>query len=134
MIKNIFFLHRFHFNRSYYKTDDFQYFKDRGYNVKYLDLVGLLKASNLEDTCPEDLKADVIYINTKSEFRSFLQENKENSMLLTCVGFQVNSAWFYRILSKSGIPYVFLDVNFFPKLSYKNKVRSISTRIKRFFE
>ena len=134
MVKNIFFIHRFHFNRSYYKSDDFDCLKEKGYNVKYLDLVSLLKSSSLEDTCPPDLKKDVIYIKSKSEFRNFLIANKQDSILATCVGLQVNSAWFYRIISKSEIPYVFLDVNFFPKLSSKNKIKSISTRIKRYFE
>ena len=134
MVKNIFFIHRFHFNQSYYDSDDFQYFKEKGYNVKYLDLVKMLKSSKLEDTCPPKLKEDVIYINTKSEFKNFLIEHKYNSLLLTCVGLQVNSAWFYRIISKTGMPYVFLDVNFFPKLNSRNKIKSLSTRIKRYFE
>lgn len=134
MIKNIFFIHRFHFNQCYYKSDDFDRLKEKGYRVKYVDLVAMLKSSNLEDTCPSNLKKDVIYIKTKTEFRHFLQENKEDSVLATCVGLQVNSAWFYRIISQADIPYVFLDVNFFPKLSSKNKVKSVSTRIARFFE
>jgi len=134
VIKNIFFIHRFHFNKSYYNSDDFECLKEKGYNVKYLDLVSMLKSSKLEDTCPLDLKKDVIYIKSKSEFRSFLIANRENSILLTCVGLQVNTAWFYRIISTSEIPYALLDVNFLPKLSSKNKIKSISTRINRCFE
>jgi len=134
MIKNIYFIHRFHFNKSYYENDDFQILKDMGYNVKYIDMVSLLKSSKLEDTCPLDLKKDVIYLNTKIEFNQFLLDNKHNSIIATCVGLQNNSAWFYRIISKSDVPYIFLDVNFFPKLNSKNKIKSASTQIKRYLE
>lgn len=134
MIKNIYFIHRFHFNKSYYENDNFQELKDKGYRVKYIDIVGLLKSSKLEDTCPENLKEDVIYINTKKEFKQFLLENRHNSILATCVGLQVNSAWFFRSISQSNIPYIFLDVNFFPQLKSSNKIKSVSTKIKRLFE
>ncbi|WP_461634103.1 hypothetical protein [Labilibaculum euxinus] len=134
MVKNIFFIHRFHFNKSYYENDDFQILKDKGYNVKYIDMVGLLKSSKLEDTCPTELKKDIIYINTKLEFKQFLLKNKHDSIIATCVGLQNNSAWFYRIISKAGVPYIFLDVNFFPKLSSQSKIKSASTQIKRYFE
>jgi hypothetical protein len=134
MIKNIFFIHRFHFNKCYYNSDNFDRLKAKGYNVKYIDLVGLLKSSKIEDTCPSDLKEEVIYIKTKAEFCDFLAKYREDSILATCVGLQVNSAWFYRIISQADIPYVFLDVNFFPKLSSKNRMKSVSTRIVRYFE
>ncbi len=134
MIKNIYFIHRFHFNKSYYENDDFELLKKKGYNVKYIDMVCLLKSSKLEDTCPSELKKDVIYINTKSEFKQFLLDNKHNSIIATCIGFQNNSAWFYRIISKADITYIFLDVNFFPKLSSKSKIKSASTKMKRYFE
>tara|TARA_R110001583_G_scaffold16041_5_gene65156 strand:- start:18888 stop:20063 length:1176 start_codon:yes stop_codon:yes gene_type:complete len=134
MIKNIYFIHRFHFNKSYYENDDFQELKNNGYRVKYIDIVGLLKSSKLEDTCPEDLKKDVIYINTKKEFKQFLSDNKHNSVLATCVGLQINSAWFYRIISQSKIPYIFLDVNFFPQLKSSNRIKNVSTKVKRLFE
>jgi hypothetical protein len=40
---NIYFIHRFPLNRDTFIKDEFPYFSEKGYNIKYLDISSILK-------------------------------------------------------------------------------------------
>lgn len=135
MITSIYFVHRFHFNKQYYIQDNFEALKKAGYEVKYIDITAIIKSKYLEDTCPENLKNEVIYFHRPKDFRSFLKQHRNSCMIISDIGFQSNSAWYFRLLSKYNIPYCSTDSKF-PVIRKQTKIiqakHSIQLIIKRF--
>lgn len=128
MITSIYFIHRFHFNKQYYIQDQFELFKRKGFDVKYIDIVSIIKSKHLEDTCPDSLKDNVIYFDRIRNFRSFFKEQKGTCIVISDIGFQGNSAWFFRILSKYNIPYCSTDSGF-SKVKEKAVVTTVKNQV-----
>lgn len=110
-MKNIFFIHRFPFNKEIYIQNEFEFFKKKGYNVKYLEISSLLKKTKFELYYPEEIADDVIPFNTKKEFNQFINSHSRNSIVILEVSFISNSAWMYRAIFKAGIPYLIFDLS-----------------------
>jgi hypothetical protein len=106
---NIFFIHRFPFNKEAFIRDEFNYFLKQGHTVKYLDIASLLKKRKLVDSCPQELKKHVVYFTSKREFAKFLLVNNENTLVVTDVGLLANSAWMYIAIFRSKISYLLFE-------------------------
>lgn len=121
---NIFFIHRFPFNKEAFIRDEFEYFISQGFNVKYLDISHLLKKKKLETTCTESLKRHVITFLKQKDFNEFLMDNKVNSLVVTDIGLLSNSAWMFLAIFKSGIEYVLFENTVLPKIKIKKAIGS----------
>ncbi|MGQ1785587.1 MULTISPECIES: hypothetical protein [unclassified Saccharicrinis] len=116
-MKNLFYIHRFPFNKEAFIRDEFQYFISKGYRVKYLDISNLLKKKELGAACPDSLKEHVIPFDSKKEFRNFLYENRTGSVIITDVGLLANSAWMYVAIFKARIPYILFENSVLPRIN-----------------
>lgn len=120
-MNNIFFVHRFPFSREAFIRDEFKYFIDKGFNVKYLDISNLLKKKNIGVKYPDTLKQHIIQFQGKREFGLFLRDQKEGSVIVTDVGLLSNSAWMYVAIFKAKLPYILFEHSVLPRLSTNGK-------------
>lgn len=120
-MKNLFFIHRFPFNKEAYIRDEFEFLLEQGFNVKYLDISSLLKKRALETSCPKSIEHCVISFSSKKAFRQFILLNSSNSLLITDVGLLANSAWMFLSVFKAKLPYVLFENAVLPNLASKNK-------------
>lgn len=131
MVKNIFYIHRFPFNREAYIRDEFDFLLSEGYNVKYLDISHLLKKKQFVTNYREDLKQHILYFSTQKEFNSFIGEKKDRSVIITDVGLLANSAWMYLPIFKNRIPYILFENSVLPKIKSTTKSEVASSGLKR---
>ncbi|SMO58119.1 hypothetical protein SAMN06265379_10386 [Saccharicrinis carchari] len=120
-MRNIFFIHRFPFSKEAFIRDEFEYFIDKGYNVKYLDISNLLKKKNIGVKYPETLQEHIIPFESKKEFGNFLMDNKEGSVIVTDVGLLSNSAWMYVAVFKAKLPYILFEHSVLPRIRTTGK-------------
>ncbi len=120
-MRNIFYIHRFPFNKEAYIRDEFEYLIEQGFNVKYIEISHLLKKTKFDNPCPDELKEHVIDIASKKAFYQFLLEDKKNSIIITDVGLLANSAWMYIGIFKANIPYVLFENSVLPKIKTEHK-------------
>ncbi|MCW3785158.1 hypothetical protein [Plebeiibacterium sediminum] len=117
---NLYFIHRFPFTKEAYIRDEFDYFLKLGYNVKYLDVSQFLKKKKLILSYAQDLEKHVISFKSKQDFKNFIHKNKKNSLIISDVGFRLNSAWLYINIFKNNIPYVLFENAVLPKVDHKS--------------
>ncbi len=131
---NIFFIHRFPFNKEAYIRDEFEFLEKQGYNVKYLDIANLLKKKKFEQTCPGYLLKYVIALNAKKEYTEFLKKNSKNTLIVTDVGLLSNSAWMYIPIFKLKIPFVLFENTSLPSIPTKKSLEDRKRGIIKFFK
>ncbi len=129
-MKNLFFIHRFPFNKEIYIQNEFDFFKKQGYNVKYLDISSLLKKTNFELHYPKEIADDVILFQTKKEFTQFIAKHKKHTLIISEVSFIANSAWMYKAIFKADIPYLIFDLSSVIAKFKIKKRKSISEKLK----
>ena len=120
-MKNLFYIHRFPFNKEAFNRDEFAYFISEGYHVKYLDISTLLKKKDLGVKSPESLKDYIIPFDSKKSFKNFLLEHKDDSVIITDVGLLANSAWMYVAIFNAKLPYVLFENSVLPKIKNASK-------------
>lgn len=124
LMKNLFFIHRFPFNKEAYIRDEFDYLISKNFNVKYLDISSLLKKKRMEISSPDSLQQYIIPFASRKEFAKFLYENSKDTLIITDVGLLTNSAWMYLAIFKARLPYMLFENSVFPKMKQgKNKVK-----------
>jgi hypothetical protein len=116
---NIFFIHRFPFNKDAFIRDEFDYFISKGYNVMYLDISTLLKKKKLDIQTPPELVKYVTKFASKKAFSTFLKQNSNSSLIVTDVGLLLNSAWMYLAIFGANIPYVVFENAVLPNMRKK---------------
>lgn len=133
-MKNIFYIHRFPFNKEAFIRDEFEYFISKGYCVKYLDISKPFKKKDVNTPCPEELKQHVIFFDTKKEFSKFLSGHKKDTIIVSDVGYLSNSAWMFLEIFKNKIPYILFENAVLPRIKVKTAGHQVKVGFLKFLK
>lgn len=125
---NIYFIHRFPLNRDTFIKDEFPYFSEKGYNIKYLDISSILKKIP-ESEVPSDLIPFVIRFANKKSFIDFILKHDKNTLIISEIGLLSNSAWVYLSIFRAKLPHIVFDGSSLH--SEKRNIGDINKHIKR---
>ncbi len=114
MINNIYFIDRFPITKEFYFRSDFEFLKNKGYNVQFLDISKFLKRKHVNNSFPESLECYVKRFSSKHEFIMFLCKKAKDSLVISTVPFISNTAWMYFKIFYYSVPYVLVENTAFP--------------------
>ncbi len=111
------------FNKEDFIRYDMKYLEDHGIKPYYLDLSNLFFNSEIESPTTPDLIPYYKSFRNRKDFKTFLLENKKDSILALDLPLRAKTTWLYRMMTSVDIHYIGLNTRWFPRgLRNKDKI------------
>ena len=111
----IFFLFMLPFNKEDFIRYDMKFLEEQGVKPYYLDLSNLFFKSEIESPTTPDLIPYFKSFKNRKDFKAFMLENKDDSILALDLPLRAKTTWLYRMMTNVNIHYIGLNTRWFPR-------------------
>lgn len=113
--KKIFFLFMLPFNEEDFIRYDMEFLENNDIKPYYLDLSNLFFYSEIESPTTPKLIPYLKSFKNRKELKTFMLENKEDSILALDLPLRSKTTWLYRMITAVDMHYIGLNTRWFPR-------------------